>query len=536
MDVSDRDEKLRLARKKLGKFQKNKTKLAAVGAEPASSIDAGKTGSNAEGSVAETAQSPRVNLRPVSPSVYAVHHPLNSHSSVHPGHSPSAQSPTKSISHSSQDMSSGGIQNHQNDIKKRSMFTSFVSAVTNTAASIMNTDDQQGIHNQHNQQELDNARNALAAAKEERRSRSSSPMRFRSPSPARNAVTNTTGGVFGMASRLFTTAASSSQSQSTPNAHLYSDQYSNQNHQDHNTQQLHVHDDYQYGQQEGRDFGIGLEGSGYGVGTYSDPTSYQYKSNQSQLVDPSAYYQQDHMQQGQEHTQPVQQQQSFEHLSHHSFETAQYQHDQQPQPQQISSNGYQNNEMYAQYPDQYQMQQQLQQPYIDEQQDYYASDNTATSIGYYNDALVQDHAHNQNYYDVGYTQQAAYYEHQQYRSHEVPQFSDVNDGFQQQELYARQQIRRPKVHVTPKCHGILICPVQVLPTIQFPSWGLCTKMRFPGLICQTVWLVALFLTRLQHILQGICPIRPLKATRFCHLMNLFLWGRTDQMLSPTTMS
>ncbi|KAJ3070268.1 hypothetical protein HDU98_006707 [Podochytrium sp. JEL0797] len=300
MDANaDRDEKLRLARKRLDKFQKGKKKEAAAAAGPLPTA-----------SFKVPAAVPlMMESEAGSPSVYAQPEPYEA--------PPAPGSPEKP-------------QTQQ----KRSMFDSFVSAVATTAAAIITPPDHDA--NSESPQLKDARKKLLQAKDDERRARSRSPSPTRvspvpppqshppPPPPARShssslnrpaspvkGVTN----VLGMASRLFSgTSAASLSTQPPPPPPQNDYQYGVQepgNTADAYYQNNH-HGEYQYGQQE-----------------EYDQNAYAYGAQEGHYVDPGYLHQQ---QQG---------------YSTEGFDQQYYEHQQYDEQQQY------NQPQYSQTPDAY---------------------------------------------------------------------------------------------------------------------------------------------------------------------------------------
>ncbi|KAJ3236030.1 hypothetical protein HDU81_011227 [Chytriomyces hyalinus] len=257
--AADRDEKLRLARKKLNKYQRKKNSAAAP----------------AESALLQTGQDAVVPSDGEVPSVYS--HPQQPHSVD------AINDYKNSIDDAKEQHGSNSGNAKQGN---RSIFNSFVTAMTTTAASIM----------ANNENDLDNARRALAdaVAVQRARSRSRSPTHShlqpqqRAASPSSRALSSPTrfdvappridraaspsrmSSVFGMATRLFNPPAAQEVQTNQPSQ------------------------EYQFGVQEGQDFRYSLSDqqvdqnaipqTGH-VYEQEYPTQYSYGEQQQQYYD-----------------------------------------------------------------------------------------------------------------------------------------------------------------------------------------------------------------------------------------------------------
>ncbi|KAJ3106923.1 hypothetical protein HK100_003666, partial [Physocladia obscura] len=279
---ADRDEKLRLARKKLGKFQKTKKKSDTVsnssgtvtpaefGPPPIAALVPPPPMANTSTSSSTTVSASISRILPKQ-SLPAFSVPRAT--PIIAGKSRKFHSQPKPLIISS--LKAADDHNYNTDglvvnsvarprspsvysqspapqaqnLQKRSMFNSFVSAVTTTAASIIKPDFED-FSTSATSSQLDDARKRLYTARQERqersRSRSRSPSQSRtssnirasskSPKPLSSSnrqMSDVGSNVFGIASRLFSGAISQ--------------QYEQQEHE-------HQPIEYQYGVQEGRDF------------------------------------------------------------------------------------------------------------------------------------------------------------------------------------------------------------------------------------------------------------------------------------------
>ncbi|KAJ3012545.1 UNVERIFIED_CONTAM: hypothetical protein HDU68_001136 [Siphonaria sp. JEL0065] len=371
--AAERDEKLRLARKKLGKFQKNKKKTDPV----AGASDGGSgavtplmaaedvPGPGLVAPVVKDVPGPKFKVPVPVPIVTASTEPYEADA---PGPRGYRNAPTtKPISPS---VYTQPPPTTTQDSQRRSIFNSFVSAMTNT------------FNNPDQDSQLDDARKLLQTAREERRSRASSRaaspvagianrQSSHSPQPPPPAVSGSTVGVsnvLGMASRLFSSAGGiRTASPSTPARDSRQQQsYSS------------AQNNYQYGVQEGRDFS----------------NSYYSQQNldhsQHQPVGEYQYGQQQHYDQQQfEHSQQTYDQNGYQYGAQ---ENAQYGDPQMDYTQQ-----------------QHQQQQQYDNHYQYDHNQLYSGQVDANGIPYYGDQQQQ-----QYYYDQSYAPKVSHYAQDSY--------------------------------------------------------------------------------------------------------------------------